>query len=60
MQPMVLEYATHGAGICTPTFCPCPKSASFEGKYTSTMEHMGMDDQNPQPLATFHGSFTLW
>ena len=33
-------YATHGAGICTPTFART-KSPSFVGKYSSTMEHMG-------------------
>ena len=34
-------YAKHGAGICTPTFGR-KKSPSFVGKYTSTMEHMGL------------------
>jgi hypothetical protein len=29
-------YANHGAGIFT-NICPCPKSPSFVGKYTSTM-----------------------
>jgi hypothetical protein len=28
-------------GIFT-NICPCPKSPSFVGKYTSTMEHMGL------------------
>ena len=37
-----IPYANHGAGIFT-NICPCPKSPSFVGKYTSIMEHMGND-----------------
>ena len=39
----IIPSANHGAGICTPTFART-KSPSRVGKYTSTMEHMGISN----------------